>query len=199
MKTTKSRRPVTTGTLERDKRPEDFIQPSDPVNERKTGYNKGHIRSLLELDTYGPNQSIDVNAKRSDGSLPSSPNTDRFSTGSPTGSRASTRSRNTMQGSRASRQSSSKRKGNMFDQLQGKPDPVATLPEVYGVYTSTINPRSKGRTWFHEYKSGKRDAKNRQEETKAYTDYRRQMEREADTTSNHLDEFEARLRTIKRF
>ena len=56
---------------------EDFIKPYDLLSDRKTGYNAGHIRSILSLDTYGPNHSILVQKERILGNKPQSPNSDR--------------------------------------------------------------------------------------------------------------------------
>ena len=58
-------------------KPEDFLNPRAMTAPRSTGYNIGHIRSVLQLDTYGPNHSADVEKKRSVGLLPNSPNVDR--------------------------------------------------------------------------------------------------------------------------
>jgi hypothetical protein len=83
---------------------EDFLQPKNLTRTRVTGYSPGHIRSLLDLDTFGPNHSQKVQAGRRSGILPNSPNASRFSnaqsapggkrlsgiserSGSPTGSR----------------------------------------------------------------------------------------------------------------
>jgi hypothetical protein len=56
---------------------EDFIQPKDQVSPRSTGYSRGHIRSILELDTFGPQHSDRISESRSHNSLPLSPNLDR--------------------------------------------------------------------------------------------------------------------------
>ena len=58
---------------------EDFLQPKNLTRKRVTGYSPGHIRSLLDLDTFGPNHSQNVEKKRSTGILPMSPNASRFS------------------------------------------------------------------------------------------------------------------------
>ena len=76
-KTVKSRRPQTTPTPARDSIHKDFLTPQDPVAKRQTGYNKGHIRSILKLETYGPLHSDALREERSRGSLPGSPNNDR--------------------------------------------------------------------------------------------------------------------------
>lgn len=68
---------------------EDFLQPQSQVIPRQTGYSKGHIRTVLELDTFGPNHSDAVSESRSLGNLPLSPNVDRNVT-SPHGSRCGT-------------------------------------------------------------------------------------------------------------
>lgn len=56
---------------------EDFLQPRTLVESRRTGYSRGHIRSVLELDTFGPQHSDRVNEERLSGTLPTSPNLDR--------------------------------------------------------------------------------------------------------------------------
>lgn len=53
---------------------EDFLQPGDPTRRRQTGYSPGHIRSVLHLDTFGPNQAKAVDTQRKQGLLPISPN-----------------------------------------------------------------------------------------------------------------------------
>lgn len=55
----------------------DFLMPRDLTHARKTGYNPGHIRSVLQLDTYGPAHSAEVERQRNEGLLPVSPNLDR--------------------------------------------------------------------------------------------------------------------------
>jgi hypothetical protein len=80
---------------------EDFLQPSDPTRRRQTGYSPGHIRSVLHLDTFGPNQAKDVESQRRRGSLPSSPNSDKNISEDGGSSRASSR-RNSQNWSRAS-------------------------------------------------------------------------------------------------
>mmetsp|Transcript_15662 Transcript_15662/g.16406 ORF Transcript_15662/g.16406 Transcript_15662/m.16406 type:complete len:322 (+) Transcript_15662:26-991(+) len=56
---------------------QDFLQPRTLVESRRTGYSRGHIRSILELDTFGPQHSERVNEERLAGTLPMSPNVDR--------------------------------------------------------------------------------------------------------------------------
>lgn len=56
---------------------EDFLQPKDQTHERKIGYNPGHIRTILQLDTFGPVHSEEVSEGRKSGKLPMSPNLDR--------------------------------------------------------------------------------------------------------------------------
>lgn len=56
---------------------EDFLQPQDQTHERTIGYNPGHIRSILQMDTFGPGHSDVVNEARAIGLLPLSPNLDR--------------------------------------------------------------------------------------------------------------------------
>lgn len=58
---------------------EDFIRPDDQFSPRLTGYEHGHIRSLLKLDVYGPAGSSVISKERELGTLPRSPNVDRHS------------------------------------------------------------------------------------------------------------------------
>lgn len=63
---------------------EDFVRPDDQFSPRQTGYEHGHIRSLLKLDTYGPSGSRSISREREQGNLPRSPNVDRHIVVSPT-------------------------------------------------------------------------------------------------------------------
>ena len=74
---------------------EDFLLPQSQTIPRQTGYSRGHIRTVLELDTFGPNHSDSVSEGRSLGSLPLSPNVDRNAALSPSGSRRHSRSAGT--------------------------------------------------------------------------------------------------------
>lgn len=56
---------------------EDFIRPDDQFSPRITGYEHGHIRSMLKLDVYGPAGSSRITQERETGTLPRSPNVDR--------------------------------------------------------------------------------------------------------------------------
>ena len=59
--------------------PEDFVRPDDTSSPRSTGYEHGHIRSLLKVDTFGPVSSSVASLERSIGLLPPhSPNIDRY-------------------------------------------------------------------------------------------------------------------------
>jgi hypothetical protein len=53
---------------------EDFLQPRDLTRKRVIGFSPGHIRSVLNLDTFGPNHSAKVENDRTAGALPQSPN-----------------------------------------------------------------------------------------------------------------------------
>lgn len=58
---------------------EDFIRPRSSTTPRQTGYDSGHIRSLLKSDTFGPASSSQTSSERTRGLLPPhSPNVDRF-------------------------------------------------------------------------------------------------------------------------
>lgn len=56
---------------------EDFVRPEDQFSPRQTGYEHGHIRSLLKLDAYGPAGSRAISRERELGNKPRSPNVDR--------------------------------------------------------------------------------------------------------------------------
>jgi len=62
---------------------EDFLRPGSPVTPRSLGYEPGHIRSLLKLDTYGPAESVNLQKMRDSGLLPITPNIDRHKLISP--------------------------------------------------------------------------------------------------------------------
>ena len=55
----------------------DFLQPNDPVRPRSTGYSAGHTRTILGLDSFGPESSKRLELARMVGELPASPNVDR--------------------------------------------------------------------------------------------------------------------------
>eukprot|EP01038_Epipyxis_sp_PR26KG_P011603 gene11603-15537_t len=57
---------------------EDFIRPEDSESPRRTGYEKGHIRSVFKLDVYGPSSSKHISKSREFGQLPLSPNVNRY-------------------------------------------------------------------------------------------------------------------------
>jgi len=57
----------------------DFLLPNDPTRARTTGFSSGHIRSKLQLNIYGPDDSRKRLNKIMTGELPESPNVDRFS------------------------------------------------------------------------------------------------------------------------
>ena len=55
----------------------DFLQPEDVTRPRSTGYNSGHVRSMLKLDNFGPEAARRNRYAREVGMLPDSPNIDR--------------------------------------------------------------------------------------------------------------------------
>jgi hypothetical protein len=56
---------------------EDFVRPEDQASPRNTGYEPGHIRSMLKLDVFGPASSSVISRERELGVLPRSPNLNR--------------------------------------------------------------------------------------------------------------------------
>lgn len=57
---------------------EDFVQPDSPTQSRSTGYEPGHVRSLLRLDSFGPASSMRAQQERAIGRVPHAHNMDRF-------------------------------------------------------------------------------------------------------------------------
>lgn len=55
----------------------DFLQPEDMTRPRSTGYNSGHVRSMLKLDNFGPEAAKRNRLAREVGMLPETPNVDR--------------------------------------------------------------------------------------------------------------------------
>lgn len=80
---------------------EDFLRPMDATSPRSTGYESGHIRSLLKLDTYGPTNSMQATRERDINNLPL-PNVDRYARLHPDRRAGSTNSLNSPTSSRAS-------------------------------------------------------------------------------------------------
>ena len=58
-------------------RMEDFLRPHDPIRPRSSGYSNSLLRSMMQLDTFGPIHSSEVDAMRSKGELPPCPVLDR--------------------------------------------------------------------------------------------------------------------------
>lgn len=56
---------------------EDFVRPDDTESRRNTGYDHGHVRSLMKLDIYGPAASRQSYRDRSVGKLPTN-NVDKY-------------------------------------------------------------------------------------------------------------------------
>lgn len=56
---------------------EDFLEASDPIRPRSTGYSRGHLRSIAKVDTFGPADSLEKTLKRELGLLPP-PNPNRY-------------------------------------------------------------------------------------------------------------------------
>jgi hypothetical protein len=56
---------------------EDFLQPRDPTRPRSTGYSTSLLRSMVQFDTFGPQDSMATEQRRNEGDLPPSPIHDR--------------------------------------------------------------------------------------------------------------------------
>jgi hypothetical protein len=56
----------------------DFALPPGSQQARTTGFSSGHVRSMMQFDTFGPNDSDVKSALRSRGDIPPSPNVDHY-------------------------------------------------------------------------------------------------------------------------
>jgi hypothetical protein len=199
---------------DRTKGHEDFLNTENPdstTKRYKIGYNPGHIRSILKLDTYGPHHSSKVAGMRDDGSLPSSPNTDR-NRSALTGTVRSLSPSSSMAGSRpvspessatfGTRHTNNSNRGlrkNKLDQYIPTGNRQPTLTEKYGSALGELNARTKGREWFSTYKAIKHDRKTEKQDIREFRAFRSTVHREAVEIANTLDEFEVKLRTIKKY
>lgn len=114
---------------------EDFNRPDNLTEDRTTGFTPGHIRSMLQLDTYGPAHSVKVNTQRQMGVLPQSPNVDRYAllnqqhleTGSLGGDEDSLLSRATMsRGGRSGTSRASTVDSTYYNSLEHEANRIAT-------------------------------------------------------------------------
>lgn len=131
-------------------KPEDFIRPRDQTAQRHTGYGSGHVRSVLELDTFGPLHSGEVERKRESGQLPASPNMDRNRL-----LRADVCSQNS---SRKSKRSGDKRAGTtrLLSTTMAHSVPVGTITykgqAVYFEDRVLADAHARGTNWFQSYR-----------------------------------------------
>ena len=218
-KKTLSRRPMTTPMPDRDHAHKDFIDTRNPVKDRnQTGYNRGHIRSILQLEAFGPQQSDAVREERSRGSLPQSPNTDRNRLISDirlaeTRSRGSTSPDNTITTSamgtlgpdldyymggidkrekRRSAKGGRSRKVRMEDR-SGDPGQSGTLKSEYRDALTELNPISRGRTWYKSFQYNKKMTKADKEELRKFRAERERVRKEARDTASKIDEFDRKV------
>eukprot|EP01042_Synura_sphagnicola_P001589 gene1589-1844_t len=54
----------------------DFLNPEDLESVRRTGYGKGHVRTMLGYDSFGPKHSASLTKRRLAGQLPQAQNVD---------------------------------------------------------------------------------------------------------------------------
>jgi hypothetical protein len=101
---------------------EDFVRPEYTESPRHTGYESGHIRSLLKTNTYGPSSSSLASLERELGLLPEhTPSIDRYrkdseirsEAGSTLGSRGSSRINSRQARSRAGSRGGTTRGGSL--------------------------------------------------------------------------------------
>jgi hypothetical protein len=145
---------------------EDFVKPQNPIAKRTTGYNKGHIRTMLQLDTFGPEHHKRVTESRQRGTTPHSPNPDRFeesSLGSTSRSRPNT-GESVHSNSTSNSMVSSKPNVQMQDILSASVKlmnfPVRPMsPEIEDVLMDghitekyNVDPHANSVKWFKHYK-----------------------------------------------
>ena len=117
--------------------------------------NSGHIRTILNLDTYGPQHSSTVADARKIGLLPLSPNTDRFqATSRPTTAAYDT----------------SDDVGNLNKIVTSNCDPISSIlfDTQHGIYEDTS---TQGSTVTDAHTRGVRWALQRSESLKVFLQY----------------------------
>jgi len=177
---------------------EDFIQPKDQTKNRSTGYNSGHIRTVLQLDTFGPNHSDSVSEGRMSGVLPLSPNYDRNK--SPN-SKSNSQSRDLGSSTNSTHSKSEHAKSQILfggtwnkDLLNSSPDQPLVRPS-----TSGYSQDARGSNWNY---SKKRTAllKEQSDNKKKFEEYKRdksRQEKESKEYQKIIDDFEVHLKSIK--
>ena len=193
---------------------EDFLQPKDVTHERKSGYTKGHIRTILELDTFGPAHSEKVTEDRTSGKLPMSPNLDRNR--SPASSKVDDASSGFWEGddysigsptshtSKSQRSQNSKTKtqllfgGTWNAELLNAAENDKTKPLVRPT-TSGYSQDARGRHW--DYSKNRtamlKEQERERERMDEYLQDKERQKRESEEYQNLINSFEAHLKSIQ--
>lgn len=183
--------------------PEDFIQPYDPTHERKTGYSRGHIRSVLQLDTYGPNHSERVHSARRKKMVPAeSPNVDRNFSRPGTG-HASPRSHYSDNFSATGKSEMSKsRSCNFIDSIKREdlsPEIVDVLENPHITSKYSVDPHANSLRWYTNYIAQIEATKQTKMKKEMRKKKKERQRMEALENQNLIQQFELRLSSTKRF
>lgn len=177
---------------------QDFLQPKSLVEPRRTGYSRGHIRSILELDTFGPQHSERVNEERLAGTLPMSPNIDRNNSRNSTGRCSSPE----LGGTLGKSQSLPGLNGTMWDKTtysesKGQDFDHPLLKTTTESFSKGHDPRGSSLKYALERKKRSED-KNKLKETqlKLQLDKKRQ-DNEAKEYQEYISIFEKNLESIR--
>lgn len=199
---------------------EDFIQPKRQDLPRRTGYSRGHIRSVMELDTFGPSHSEKVNDARSQGSLPLSPNLDRnrptsrAGTDSPFGSRVGSRA-----GSRGGSRGGSKALATGRSDASGLNKSPSFPGLVGGTWDQSVfsemdrtqplvrpttegflgDSRGSSIRWAKERQAKLQEKREARERLKKHRADLERQRMEADEHENYVYQFEQNLKSIKSY
>lgn len=190
--TTKSLRPHIAEDFDFAGKIEDFNLPLDPlsVNPRRTGYSRGHIRTMLSLDTFGPNSSSVISTMREQASRPESPNVDRY--------------RFNRTNELSSRTGSPHQKQAMVTTYDPRTLSASRCIESgsLGYFGTTLTledrllngPPLKSKEWFKQYSNSRKMEMDAKEERKKAMARRIESESEAAIERANIEMFEATLK-----
>ena len=149
---------------------QDFLQPNDPLRPRSSGYSSSLLRSMMQLDTFGPIHSSEVSAMRSKGELPQSPIIDR----------------NRHLWSDHTRISSVTPETLSTNPNHSKPfSPFNSEYQIASQFFEYADPRTKGKTWYRGYVAEKKVILRSLTLNSAYLLYVSGIRRETPTAQAH--------------
>ena len=158
----------------------DFLTPQDPTEIRTVGYTSGHVRSITEADTFGPNHSLEVQMKRSGGLVPSSPNTDK--------NRLFVTEEERMQFMQSSK---------AMDVMEKAKTLQLSNNFISGL--SNVDCRTKRNHWFESYQNRVKSKRNRKWAKSIEARRREVLQREVDSERESIEQFEANMRARSKF